>query len=448
MAGTISMPGLGSGMDVGGIVDALVNAESIQKIQFQNRLTLTNAASTSISDLSSLMAKLKTASDALATPEKAQGFSVTSSDTAISASVTTATSAGRYTVNVTNLAQEYRAYSDTFGALTTTMGGANTGDMVIKIGADEASATAKTIAIAETDSLNDVVSKINNADAGVTASTLFDGTAYRLQLRSKSSGDANKIYVSGTTLGIGDAENYKQQARNANILIDGMTITSATNTLTGAIPGVTLSLSKETTSAIDISVSADSGALKTKIQSFIDAYNSVMNKVHSVAGYGKTAASVELLAGNSTLRSLNSRMSGTLRTVIDSGNVAYSTLNSIGISSASNGTLSLDSTKLDKAVTASPDAVARLFAGTSSTDGVMDLMGSMVKTFTDGKTGLLTNQLGTFKSKVTQLNSRLDRETDRLATYRTRLERQFTNMDASVSQSQATMSYLSSLNGS
>lgn len=448
MAGTISMPGLGSGMDVGGIVDALVNAEGIQKTQLQSRVSATNTASTSISDISSLMAKLKTAADALATPEKAQGYSVSSSNTAISASITTATTAARYSVNVSQLAQEYRAYSNTFGSLNSAVGAANAGNMVIGLGADEASAESTTIAIADTDTLNDIVSKINSADAGVTASTLFDGTAYRLQLRSKNSGDANKVYVSGTTLGLGGVGNFRQQAQNANVIIDDITVTSATNTVTGAIPGVTLSLSKQTTEAVDISINADAGALKTKIQTFVDAYNSVLNKVHTVAGYGKTAASVELLAGNSTLRSLNSRMAGALRTSVDSGNDAYNTLNSIGISSASNGTLSLDSTKLDKAVAASPDAVAKLFAGTTSTDGVMDVMSGMVKTFTDGKTGLLTNQLSSFKSNLTRLNSRLDRETDRLATYRTRLEKQFSNMDTSVSQSNSTMSYLTSLNGS
>lgn len=106
MAGTISITGIGSGMDVNALVDALVQASSIQKVQLENRLTATNAASTSISDISGLLSKLKTASDALSTPERAQGFAVTSSSDALSASVTTATSAGRYSVNVSALAQE------------------------------------------------------------------------------------------------------------------------------------------------------------------------------------------------------------------------------------------------------------------------------------------------------------------------------------------------------
>lgn len=93
MAGTISMSGLASGMDVSGIIDALVNAASSPKTQLQNRLSLTNSASTSVSDIASYLSKLKTAVDALATPEKAQSYSATSSNTAISASITTSTSA-------------------------------------------------------------------------------------------------------------------------------------------------------------------------------------------------------------------------------------------------------------------------------------------------------------------------------------------------------------------
>jgi flagellar hook-associated protein 2 len=437
MAGTISMAGLGSGMDVNGLVDALVSAESSTKTQLQNRLTQTNAASTSISDISSLLSKLKTTTDALATPEKAQSYSATSSDTAISASVTTATSAARYSVNVSALAQEYRAYSTTFATLSTEVGEANSGTMSIQLGSD----TATSFDISSTDTLSSIAGKINSAGIGVTATTIYDGSTFRLQVRSKEVGADNKVTITGSDLGLNIADNIKQQAQDAHIVVDGIDIYSKSNVVTGAIPGVSLTLSKTTTAAVDLKVDADSSSLKTKVQSFVDAYNAVVKKVHTVAGYGDTAASVDLLSGNSNLRGLSNRMTGAFRSVISTGNEKYTSMNSIGISTSSDGTLTLDSTKFNNAVSASPQAVTQILAGSSSGDGVMDNMTSLVKSFTNND-GLLTNQLNTIKSSIKRLNDRIDSQDNYLTKYRARLEKQFSAMDTSVSASNNTQSYL------
>ena len=442
MAGTISISGLGSGMDVDGIVSALVNASSTNKAQLQNRLSLTNSATSSVSNISTLLAKLKTSVDALATPEKAQSYAVSSSNSAVSASISTSTSAARYSVNVKALAQEYRAYSNPYSSLTDAMGA--TGQMSIKVGAND----AVNIDVSDTDSLDALVSKINKAGAGVTASTLYDGTNYRLQLRGVNSGSDNQVTVTGLDLGLNTAGNVKQQAQDAHLVVDGYDVYSHTNVITGAIPGLSLTVSNTTDTAADVTIKADSSNMKTKIQSFVDAYNAVINTVHSVSGYGTTKASQELLAGNATLRSVTTTMSNTLRTQIDSGNSSYSTMYSLGIKSASDGTLTLDSTMLDKATSASPEAVTKIFAGTTSGDGVMDLMSSMVKTFTNSSNGYLTNQINTFKSNATRISTRIDSETDRLAKYEERLRAQFSNMDSIVSSANSSMSYLSSITGS
>jgi flagellar hook-associated protein 2 len=141
-------------------------------------------------------------------------------------------------------------------------------------------------------------------------------------------------------------------------------------------------------------------------------------------------------------------MGNTLRTPINTGNDKYSTLYSLGIKSNSDGTLTLDNAKLSAAVADSPEAVTKLFAGTTSGDGVMDLMSSMVKSFTNSSTGLLTNQINTFKNNATRLTSQIDSEGDRLTKYEARLRTQFENMDSIVSTSNSTLSYLSSLSGS
>jgi flagellar hook-associated protein 2 len=433
-------------MDVSGIIDALVNAASTPKTQLQNRLSLTNSASTNVSDIASYLSKLKTTVDALATPEKAQSYTATSSNTAISASITTSTSAARYSINVADTAKEYRAYTSAQDSASSRL--EQSGQISIQVG----SGAAKLIDIVNSDSLDSIVTKINAAGIGVTASTLFDGTKYRMQLRGANTGDNNKVTVGDNTgLALGQGANLVQQAQDAHITIDasdnfaGIDVYSHSNVFTGAIPGVTLTVSDKTTTPANITISSDSSGIKTKVQSFVDAYNSVIKKIHATAGYGTLKASDELLAGNSALRSVTSQMSSTVRTSIDSGNSAYSTLYSLGISTTSDGTLSLDSTKLDKAVSSSPEAVTKIFAGTSSTSGVMDFMSNLVKSFTDSSKGILTNQSNTLKANATRLNDRIADATDRLSRYRTLLEKQFSNMDSIVSASNATSSYLSAI---
>jgi flagellar hook-associated protein 2 len=439
MAGTISMAGLGSGMDVNGMVTAIVNAEGINKTQLQGRLTSTNQASTTISDISTLLSKLKTSVDALSTPEKAQSYSATSSNTAISASITTSTTAARYSVNVKALAQEYRAYTNTQSSLNDAIGEA--GKMSIQVGSN----AAGSIDVTSSDTLNTLVTKINAANLGVTASTLYDGTNFRMQLRGTDTGANNAVTVSGVDLGLNVSTNVKQQAQDAHVVLDGYDIYSHGNVVTGALPGVTLTLSGTTDSAADINIKSDSSGIQTKVQSFIDSYNSVVNKVHSTAGYGTTKGTIDALAGNSTLRSLTQGMSNALHTAVNSGDSNYSTLYSLGISTQQDGTLTLDTDKLSKAIATSPDAVTKLFAGTSSSNGVMDIMSTMTQSFTDTKNGFLTNQINTFKASATRLTTSIDNETTRLAKYKDRLMAQFANMDSIVSASNNTMTYLSNL---
>jgi flagellar hook-associated protein 2 len=437
MAGTLSISGLGSGMDVNGMVDALVNASSINKTSLQSRVTETKAAATNISDIGSLLSKFQSAVDALSEPDEVASFAVSSSGSAISASTQGVSSSGKYAVKVTALAQEYRAYSEPMDSQSTGLG--NWGTMSIQIGDGEVS----NIGIEGTDSLSSIVSKINAAGLRVQATTLYDGSQYRLQLRGLDSGDDATVAVSGLTLGLD--KNTKQQAQSAALTVDGISVTSDTNEVTGAIPGVSLTLSAVTEEPVNIEIKSDATSLKTKLQTVVDTYNAVIKKVHGVAGYGSTAASNAMLAGDSTLRQLTTKMSSVLMSTVDSGNAAYSTLRSLGMSQASDGTLTFDSSKLTAALSTDPAAVSKVLAGGGSSSGVMDLLSDMSKLFTRTGDGLLSNRKTTLDNRTKTMNERIDDEDARLARYRTQLETQFSAMDSSVSTSKSTMDYLSAL---
>jgi flagellar hook-associated protein 2 len=441
MAGTITMAGLGSGMDVSAMIDALVNAKKSQQSVLKTRATETKAASTAISDVASLLAKLKTSVDALADAKSIQTYAASSSGTAVQATVTGAAGPGRYAVTVSGLARAYRSYSNPSSSATTAL--AQVGTMSIAGGGSHSG----NIALEATDSLSSIAEKINSANLGVQATTFYDGSQFRLQVSGANTGAENAVSITGLDLGLNEAGNLKQQAQSAHIVVDGFDVYGSTNQITGAIPGVTLALTDVTTSPINIETKANPDTLKAKAQAVVDAYNAVIKKVQATAGYGTTKASNSQLAADSTLRSLASKMSSATRSVVNTG-TSYSTLNSLGISLTRDGQLTLDSAKFDAAVKASPEAVTKVLAGTASSDGIMDVMSSVVDMFNQTSTGLLTNKRTTLDATAKRLETRATEEQDRLDNYRALLEKQFAAMDTSVSNSNGISAYLTALSSS
>lgn len=441
MAGTITMAGLGSGMDVSAMIDALVNAKKSQQNALKTRATESKAASTAISDIAALLAKLKTSVDELADPSSIQSYSASSSGPAVQAAVTGAAGPGRYAVTVSALAQSYRSYSNPSSSASTALG--HVGTMSIAIGGTHAG----NVTIEASDSLSSIAQTITSANLGVQATTFYDGSQFRLQISGVNSGAENAVAISGIDLGLNDAGNLKQQAQSAHVVIDGFDVYSSTNRITGAVPGVTLTLTDVTTSPVNVETRADPEALKTRAQAVVDTYNAVVKKVQATAGYGTTKANNAQLAADSTLRSLTSKMSSATRTVVDTG-TNYSTLNSLGLSLTRDGLLSLDSAKFGTAVQANPEAVTRILAGTASSDGIMDVMSGVVDMFNQTGTGLLSNKRTTLDATSKRLETRATEEQDRLDNYRALLERQFAAMDTSVSNSNGISSYLTAISNS
>jgi flagellar hook-associated protein 2 len=438
MAGTISMAGLASGMDVSGMIDALVKANGARQSALQTRMTDTKAASTAISDISTLLSKFKTSVDALSDSNNVRSYGATSSDTALQAAVTGAANAGKYSVEVKALAKEYRAYTNPVASGSTTLG--QSGTMSIQIGAGDIT----NINISSNDTLDSISEKINKANIGVKAATFNDGSGVRLQLRGLDTGAGNEVSVTGLDLGLNEASNKKQQAQSAHLVIDGFDVYSKTNRVVGAVPGVTLTATKETTAPANLEVNTDASEIKSKIQAVVSAYNAVVGKVQSTAGSGSTKASNAMLAGDTTLRQLTSKMSSAIMTVVGTG-TNIGTLNSIGVSLNKDGTLAFDESKLNKSLSTNPDAVMTVLAGTSSNDGVMDVMSHLVTAFTRTGDGFLTNKRTTLDATAKRLQDSINSEQDRLDNYRTQLEKQFQAMDDAMTAANATSQYLTKI---
>ena len=258
----ISIAGLGSGLDVEGLVSTLTEVERTPITQLEARQRQVNSAKTTISQFSTRLSALQTAARALSTRDGFTSFTATSSDTALVASANGGAAAGAYDIEVFALAREQRTWSGNQASQSTALNMAGT--LSLTVGANP----AVNVTIANTDTLSDIASKISSSGARVQASVLFDGSNYRLQVRGLDSGAANTVTFgeTGFTLGLANPANTYQTAQDASLRIDGptgVTVTRPTNQITGVIDGVTLALTRTTTTAARVTVAGDSTALKS-----------------------------------------------------------------------------------------------------------------------------------------------------------------------------------------
>jgi flagellar hook-associated protein 2 len=442
MAGTISFGGIGSGLDTEGIVNGLVSASSGALSGMKSKASAINSAVSTFSEVGSLLGTLKSALAALSDTSGVKSYSGKSSSAAMTVSASATAAAGQWTVNVLSLAKEQRTYTDPFASRSTALG--QTGTLTLKIGA---AGTPKDIAITSTDTLDDIATKINGAGLRLQTSILYDGSSYRLQVRGLDSGAANAITIgeSGSTLGLTKALNTKQAATDSQVQIDGFVVSRPTNKIDNAIAGVSFTVSDLSSSVI--SVEADPAALTTKLQSFVSAYNAVVNKVHVSAGFGTTKASNPILAGDSTMRGLTDRLASGMLTTVTGAGALHQTLGSLGVSLNRDGTLALDSAKLTSALVSDPDAVVKVLAGASGDDGAMDVLSRVVDSFNQSGTGLIASRKDALAARAKTIESRLTSEQARLDRYANLLRKQFQAMDQSVSTSNNQTAYLNKFNG-
>jgi flagellar hook-associated protein 2 len=435
-----SLSNVGSGIDVQSLISGLVAASSGPLNALQTKQTSTTSAISTLSGVGTALSSLQTAVSALNTPQQVGSYAATSSSSAIAASASGSALPGNYSVTVSQLAQEQRTYSNTFSSASTALGQAGT--LTLQVG----TGTAASVQIASTDTLDQIANKINAAGLRVTAATFFDGTSYRLQIRGLDSGAANNIAItqcSGVSLGFDNPDNTVQKAQDSIIQLDGFNIQRSTNQVVGAIQGVTLALTQTTTSPANVQVTSDPQGLETKLQAVVTAYNAVISQVNTAAGTSKAAASNPILAGDTTLRSISSRLSDTLQNVFGTG--TYSMLGSIGLALQSDGTLALDTGKLETALAADPTSVTRLLAGTNGTDGAMHALGTAIDSFNENGTGMLAVEESSMQDTVTDLTTRISEEQSRLNDYQTMLQDQFDSMNTLVAGNNSDMNYLTRL---
>ncbi len=439
------------------VLNALMQQESLPLTALQTKQATINAENGAYGVLATKLAALDSAASALSDSSTVTKYTPSSSDpSAVSVSTGAGALAGRYDVVVSQLARAQVTSASTTSpdADTTTVADAG----VLTIGG-----VAVTISGAVT--LQGLANQVNQtAGIGVSASVIQSAPgAFRLVLQSNDTGQANAFgVVNGLTGGSGvsfldtdgdgiagnsDADNAVS-AKDASLTVNNIAVTSTTNTLTGAIPGATLTLNQQDPAAtIAVTVGRDDGDLTSRVSTFISAYNDLVAFSNSqrTAAAGGTAGT---LARDPVLSGVLNQLRASLLTGYAGG--TYGHLAEIGISLDRTGLLTLDKDTFSSAAAAHPADVARLFTGDAN-DGAFAAVHSLVAQYTQAG-GFVSSAEAQLNDQLTRLSSSISDLQNRLALKRAALQREFTAADTAMAQLNSQSSALSafgvSLSGS
>nr|WP_297457447.1 flagellar filament capping protein FliD [uncultured Halomonas sp.] len=449
---SISSLGIGSGLDLNGLLDQLESAERQKLAPIVAQQKSYEARISGFGKLESALDAFKEAAAKLADVEGFQAVSSATSGDSFTVSSGTSAVPGRYQIEITQLAQAQSLASDGVADQTAQLGA---GTLTITMGTGDAAETL-TVDIADGESsLEAVRDAINAENGGVTASIINDGSAnpYRLVLTSDKTGEATTMTVSATgstqltdllaydsATGTG-AMTETVAAQNAELSVNGIDIVSESNRVEGALQDVTLNLTATTEagSPETLTVSRDTEQISDDIKSFVEAYNSLKKTMDELTAFNGPDAASGVLLGNNTMRSVESQ----LRVVIG-GSVEgeLNLLSEVGIELTLDGTLELDEETLEELVNDDLDSLSTFFSGGPDGEGLADRLDTTLTEML-GDDGLLANATSGLETTIEALDKRYERTEDSIATTVERYRVQFAEMDMLVAQMNSTMSYLS-----
>jgi flagellar hook-associated protein 2 len=470
-----------SALDVNSIVASLMEVERQPLAKLAREESRIQAKISALGTIKSALAGVQTAAQALAKAATFTGNKATVTGDHLSASADATAVAGNYSVEVQALAKAQTLASGAFVASTTVIGG---GTLTFQRGTyasagntftPSASASPVAVTIAPGSTLEQVRDAINAANAGVSASLVTDATGVRLSLVSSSTGADNGFQITALdddgihtdtsglsqlafdpTAAVGAGENLTQTRApaNATVVINGLTISNASNVVTGAIQGVTLTLKKEEIGKTsEIAVARDTGAAKAAVEAFVKAYNAAETALRNSMAFEPNTRATSPLNGDSTPRSIQAQLRS-LVTGAQSGAIGVSTLSAVGVGFERDGTLKFDGAKFDAALAADPTRIEKLF---SQDDG--DVATSGFGVLIDKRLTAMLGSGGAIQARTDGLNAsqkRIDaREieiTRRLGATEASLRKKYSALDAQLAalqgQSDALANALAQLPGS
>lgn len=422
--------GLVSGIDTASLISSLVAANSATLDVIKAQRSVVSSRKDAYDTLASRLDALNSAIADIDTSKEFRSVTGSSNSDAVSISAAGDAIVGTMSVVVNQLASSAMEVSDGV-ASHTDAGTMAEGTWSFTVAGVTTSVTIDSSAT----SLDDLVSAINDQVDGVTAYVMNTGdasTPYRLVVSANSTGSENTVSIdtSGLDSSTGTVPTFTEvsAAKDAELEVNGVSITSATNDVTDVIQGVTITALDVTSSAATLTVSRDRDSMVTKMTAVVTAYNSVMSYIRGQKAWNPDEGIRGSFVGESqpseVVRQLQSTMSARFTAVGD-----YNSLASLGITTEQNGDISLDSDKVTAALDAGMEDVTALF--TDATDGIAASLTTLLDGFT-GDSGTVTARSDSLDDDLTAFDTRIATYEAQLTAYQARLEKQFTAMELAI----------------
>ncbi|HEX2999594.1 MAG TPA: flagellar filament capping protein FliD, partial [Armatimonadota bacterium] len=392
-----SIGGIISGFNTEEIISQMSALQQATQVRLSTRKSVLQKRKAAWEGVKTKVLALQKSAAALASPSLFQKYAASSSDTSlVTATASNDAASGNYTVTVLQTAQAQQlkstGFADTNGARL------GSGSITFQSGSN----SPATITIDSTNNtLAGLRDAINRAGAGITASIVNDGDAsapYRLVLTANQTGTANQITVNSNLSG-GEAMSFStlQDARDAKVSLGdasgGITVTKPNNTITDLIQGVSLNLlGADSGKQINVTVSSDTSAVKSAVQSFADAYNALESYIAEQTKYDSDTNTSGPLIGDYSLQMLNNDIRDLITTQVPGAPAGMSLLSQVGITIDGDNALSVNNDTFSKALGDDPEGVCKLFAelGTPS-DSTVKYLSSNSKTKPSDSTGYAVN---------------------------------------------------------
>jgi len=438
----------GYGIDVNAVIKELQAGSSGQLTLWQNEQADLQTQSSLLTNISNDLSKLATAIDALRDPlgPLTQMAATSSLPAVLTATAASTAAEGTHSVVVSGLASAGTVYTQSLPDANTSVlpSGAATGDLKLQVGG--ASGTTYDIAISQgsNDTISTLADYINQQSTannwGVTATVLNDASGARLAIYSQATGTPGALAITANTTADSNGVDTGNPTgltflapvggNNATFTVDGIPFSSTTNTVSNAIPGVTLSLVSTFSGPVQVAVGPDTVQANSAISNFVNAYNAVINDLNSQFAVNAATHQQGPLGSDPSLRQLQSSLMSDI-TFSMSGNSGLVNLASLGINMNDDGTLSIDAKQFSSSMTTNPSAFLNFFQNSNLT-GFANNFGNDLMHLTSTSQGPISLDL---TQNRTQQNDIEDRITDfqaNLAQQQKALLAQFAQVNATL----------------
>ncbi|MBL8287154.1 MAG: flagellar filament capping protein FliD [Rubrivivax sp.] len=453
--------GIGSGIDLNTMLTQLVALERKPLQQMQAEASKLQTKVSGFGQIQSLVSRLQDAANKLkGSGVWTQSVAKSANEAVVTAVGGSSAAAGSYSVSVTALAAAQTitsgaAYPDASalvgsGTLTIEIGSWSAGQAAFTA---KPGATAVQLVVTAADTVQSLRDKVNALGAGISASVVNDASGARLALRSSATGAANGFRVTSGDAALaaltfdppggGAGMLLGQAGSNAVATVNGIGVTSASNELTDVVDGLTLRLRGNSATAVDVDVSPDRDGITTAVKNLASAYSDLATYIHEQTKYDPTSKVGGPLQGDSAVGTVLSRLRGVLNAT-SGASATFSRLSDMGLELQRDGTLSVDGTRLDKALS-NLDAMKKAFTNTDALVAANEGFARRFSALTGellAVDGSLTTRTEGLRKLITQNSEKQTRLEERVGRFQERLTQQFTAMDSNLARLNALNSYV------